>query len=232
LIQASDGNFYGTTVTGGTSSGAVFKITPAGVETVLHSFVGGTTDGAMPQAALIQGIDGDFYGTTANGGTGSNGTVFKITSTGVESILHSFVPGIDGSDPVAALVQGTDGNFYGTTAGGGTGGSGTVFKITPTGVETVLYSFAGGTADGSVPSAALTQGSDGNFYGTTAAGGTFGFGTLFKITPTGVETVLYSFAGGTDGRSPRAPLTQGLDGIFYGTTNNGATSDLGTAFKF
>jgi uncharacterized repeat protein (TIGR03803 family) len=232
MIQASDGSFYSTTITGGIGNGAVFKITPAGVETVLYAFSGGTTDGAGPQAALIQGSDGDFYGTTANGGTGSSGTVFKITSTGVESVLHSFVPGIDGSDPVAALIQGTDGNFYGTTASGGTGGSGTVFKISPTGAETVLYSFAGGTTDGSVPSSALTQGSDGNFYGTTAAGGTFGAGTVFKITATGVETVLYSFAGGTDGRNPRTPLTQGADGMFYGTTNYGGSSDLGTAFRF
>jgi uncharacterized repeat protein (TIGR03803 family) len=156
--------------------------------------------------------------------------VFEVTPFGVETVLHSFAIA-DGSNPVAALIQGTDGNFYGTTASGGLYGNGTVFQMTPTGVLTVLHSFASGS-DGSNPLAALIQGSDGNFYGTTSAGGTFGYGTVFSITPAGAGTVLYSFSGGTDGRSPRTPLTLGGDGIFYGTTNSGGPNDVGTAFRF
>jgi uncharacterized repeat protein (TIGR03803 family) len=238
LIQGSDGNFYGTTQAGGTSnSGTVFKITPLGVETVLHFFAGGTTDGGFPIAALIQGGDGNFYGTTSGSGAG---TVFKITPSGVETVLHTFAGApTDGSTPAAALVLGSDGNFYGTTAGGGTSNTGTVFKITPGGVATVLHSFAGGTADGSRPNTALIQGNDGNFYGTSAYGGiggdvsmgSSGNGTVFRITSAGVETMLYSFAGGTDGSNPSA-LILGADGIFYGTTSNGGSSNLGTVYRF
>jgi len=233
-IQGSDGNFYGTTASGGTSGkGTVFKVTPAGVETVLYSFTGGTTDGVSPRAALIQGSDGNFYGTTSGGGTSNTGTVFKVTPAGVETVLYSFAGGTtDGVSPRAALIQGSDGNFYGTTASGGTSGKGTVFKVTPAGVETVLYSFTGGTTDGSVPVAALIQGSDGNFYGTTSSGGASSVGTVFKITPAGVETALHSFAGGTsDGGQPIAALIQGGDGNFYGTTSSGSANNTGTVFK-
>jgi uncharacterized repeat protein (TIGR03803 family) len=233
LTQGSDGNFYGTTALGGTSNaGIVFKITTAGVETVLYSFAGGT-DGSYPYAALTLGKDGNFYGTSVGGGIGGNGTVFKITPSGFETVLHSFAGGTDGSQPQAALVQGVDGNFYGTTSGGGTSGQGTVFKITSTGVETVIYSFTGGTPDGSAPYAALIQGGDGNFYGTTSYGGTSGQGAVFKISPIGVETVLYSFAGGTaaDGSSPNAALIQGNDGNFYGTSARGGIGNNGTLFK-
>jgi uncharacterized repeat protein (TIGR03803 family) len=231
IIQGSDGNFYGTTQLGGTSNiGTVFKITPAGVETVLHSFAGGTTDGSNPNA-LIEGSDGNFYGTTPSGGTGGYGTVFKITPAGVETVLHSFAGGTtDGSNP-SALIQGRDGNFYGITGGGGTSNNGTVFKITPAGVETVFYSFAGGTTDGAYPSSALIQGSDGNFYGTTYQGGNAGAGTVFRITSTGVEAVLHSFAEYTDGINPNA-LIEGSDGNFYGTTEGGPhPSPLCTVFK-
>jgi uncharacterized repeat protein (TIGR03803 family) len=225
LTQGSDGNFYGTTALGGASNeGTVFKITPAGVETLLYSFTGGA-DGGQPQAALIQASDGNFYGTTIGGGTSGQGTVFKITSSGFESVLYSFTGGGDGGVPQAGLVQGVDGNFYGTTAGGGASGEGTVFSITSTGVETVLHSFAGGAADGNHPYAALIQGGDGSFYGTTAGGGASSQGTVFKITPTGVETVLYSFAGGfvgvADGGDPTTALIQGRDGNFYGTAGGG-----------
>ncbi len=237
LIQGTDGNFYGTTLTGGTNgTGTVFKITPAGVETVLHSFGGGTdgngSSGGIP--GLIQGTDGNFYGTTNRGGTNDTGTVFKITSAGVEAVLHSFGPygsGADGISPEASLIQGADGNFYGTTSYGGTYNLGTVFKITPTGVETVLYSFGGGT-DGANPYAGLIQGTDGNIYGTTSFGGTNNRGTVFKITSAGVEAVLYSFgASSTDGAYPQAALIQGTDGDFYGTTAYGGTNYWGTVFK-
>jgi len=233
LIQGSDGNFYGTTDAGGAGGfGTVFKITPGGTETVLHSFTA-NSDGAEPEASLIQGSDGTFYGTTDIGGTSGNGTVFTITLTGIETVLHPFAgSSSDGSRPSAGLIQGGDGNFYGTTATGGASGVGTVFKITPSGTETVLYSFAGGSSDGSHPDGGLIQGSDGNFYGTTDAGGANGDGTVFKITPSGTETLLYSFTGGSsDGSNPTAGLIQGTDGNLYGTTFLGGANGHGTVFK-
>ena len=231
LIVGTDGNFYGTTVSGGTHSnaGTVFKITPTGVETVLYSF-GSVGDGTHPFAALIQGTDGNFYGTTLTGGANGAGTVFKLTPAGVETLLWSFGSGSDGAYPQSALIQGTDGNFYGTTLNGGANSTGTVFRITPTGVETVLYSFGTGI-DAQTPFAALLQGVDGNFYGTTQIGGAYGLGTVFEITSAGVESVLWSFGNGSDGQSPYAGLTQGADGNFYGTTETGGSAAVGTIFK-
>ena len=244
LVQGSDGNFYGTASFGGTSSGlctsdgcgVVFKLTPAGAETALYAFTGGT-DGAVP-ASLIQGTDGNFYGITVHGGQSNNGTVFKATPAGAETVLHSFAGGGDGALPQTPLVQGTDGNFYGTTASGGVNSNGIVFKITPAGAETLLYAFAGGTADGANPDTALIQGTDGNFYGTTNSGGDAscfdGCGTVFKITPAGAESVLYLFtASAIDGAEPPAAssLLQGSDGNFYGTTSDGGQFGFGTVFK-
>jgi uncharacterized repeat protein (TIGR03803 family) len=231
LIQATDGNFYGTTSYGGVySDGTVFKITPAGVETLLYSFGSSASDGAHPWGALIQGTDGNFYGTTVSGGTHSNaGTVFKITPAGSETVLWSFGGGTDGTHPYAGLLQGVDGNFYGTTLTGGANTVGTVFKITPAGVETVLWSFGSGT-DGTNPEAGLILASDGNFYGTTQNGGVNSAGTVFKITPAGAETVLYSFASSGDGTNPYAALVQGADGNFYGTTQNGGADSVGTVY--
>jgi uncharacterized repeat protein (TIGR03803 family) len=232
LIQGSDGNFYGTTGYGGTSGlGTVFKITPAGAETVLHSFSGGG-DGIVPFVGLVQGSDGNFYGTTGFGGTNNRGTVFKITPAGVETVLHSFGSGTDGWDLGAPLIQGSDGNFYGVTTNGGTSASGTAFRITPAGVETVLYSFgSGGATDGTFPLAGLIQGRDGNFYGTTGAVGNTDSGTVFRITPLGVETILHTFGSGTDGSTPEGQLIQSSDGNFYGTTASGGAADSGTIFR-
>jgi uncharacterized repeat protein (TIGR03803 family) len=220
---------------------AVTCIAAVPAETNLHYF-GTGTDGANPAAALIQGTDGNFYGTTYGGGAGGTGTVFKITPVGVETALYSFTgKDGDGANPKAALIQGTDGNFYGTTYYGGTTGTGassagTVFKITPAGVETVIYSFTGKNGDGANPAAGLIQDADGNFYGTTYFGGStsvgvfgpgsglYSSGTVFKITATGVETVLHSFTGSTgDGSNPAAGLILGADGNFYGTTYYGGT---------
>ena len=242
LVQGTDGNFYGTTTAGGTGKfctdgcGTVFKITPEGELTTLHSFNG--TDGIFPEAGLVQGTEGSFYGTTIFGGTSNNcdggcGTVFKITPQGELTTLHSF-NGTDGDTPLAVLVQGTDGNFYGTTSDDdGTGKSGTVFKITPKGKLTTLHNFNG--TDGRAPRAGLALGADGNFYGTTLFGGignnncTFGCGTVFKITLKGKLTTLHRF-NGADGDGPQAVLTQDTDGNFYGTTVNGG-ANLGTVFK-
>jgi uncharacterized repeat protein (TIGR03803 family) len=230
LLLASDGNFYGMAGGGTNNKGALFKITPAGDETVLWSF-GAGTDGQSPTGGLIQASDGNFYGMTNAGGANAAGTVFKITPAGAETVLWSFGAGTDGSSPYGNLVQGSDGNFYGTTeSGGANANDGTVFKITPAGVETVLHSFAGGS-DGNYPYGSLIQGSDGNFYGMTANGGTNGAGTVFKITPAGAETVLWSFAGGSDGNYPQGSLIQGSDGNFYGMTDFGGTNGDGTVFK-
>jgi uncharacterized repeat protein (TIGR03803 family) len=150
----------------------------------VYSFAGGSSDGAKPYAALIQGSDGNFYGTTLYGGPYSNGTVFKLTPTGTETVLHFFSGASgDGAVPATSVLQASDGNFYGTTYVGGTTSAGTVFEVTPGGTETVLYSFgAAGNGDGEFPSGALIQGSDGNLYGTTQAGGASGSGTAFKVT--------------------------------------------------
>ena len=242
VIQATDGNFYGTTEHGGTSSaGAVFKITQAGVLTGLYSFCSQTNcpDGENPEAGLVQGTDGNFYGATSAGGISNAGTVFKITPAGALTTLHLFCSQTncaDGETPYSSLVQATDGNFYGTTFAGGTSNSGTVFKMTQAGVLTTLYSFCSQTncTDGAAPIAALAQATDGDFYGTTEAGGANLKGTVFKITSAGGVTTLYSFCSQSnclDGWMPQAGLAQGTDGNFYGVTYIGGTSNEGTVFK-
>jgi len=238
LVQGSDGNFYGTTLVGGAISyGTVFKITPTGSLTSLYSFASKAGDGNNPEAGLVLGSDGSFYGTTSGGGAISCGAVFKITTDGnasgtTETTLHSFSGGADGSVPSAGLVQGSDGNFYGTTLLGGMSGQGAVFKITPSGSLTALYSFGTQAGDGTHPSTELVRGSDGNFYGTAFLGGATGFGTVFKITPSGVQSTLYSFKGLADGGKPYAGLVQGSDGSFYGTTQYGGVNGTGAVFKF
>ena len=227
LIQGTDGNFYGTTSQGGgANAGTVFQVTPVGTLTVLYSFAG--TDGAYPYGGLIQGTDSSFYGTTSQGGASGAGTIFQLSPLGTLSVLYSFTGSTDGAYPYAGLIQGSDGNFYGTTLQGGASGVGTVFQLTPAAL-TVLYSFTGGT-DGAFPYASLLQGTDGNFYGTTFQGGASNFGTAFQMTPTGSLTVLHGFAGGTDGAYPFAGLVQGTDGNFYGTTASGGISSVGTVF--
>ena len=253
LVQGSDGNFYGTTFcTTGTfhlttslpspaltcGGGTVFKVTPSGTLTTLHYFNG--TDGAAPpKGGLIEGSDGNYYGVAGAGGANNQGTVFKITPGGTLTTLYNFA-GPDGYGPVG-LMQGADGNFYGTTVQGGNFsvcdfyGCGTVFKLTPSGTLTTLHSFTG--ADGAYPLAAVVQGSDGNFYGTTSAAGAHQTclpenycGTVFKITPSGTLTTLYNFAG-QDGASPQAALLPANDGNLYGTTYMGGSVNFGTAFR-
>ena len=242
LVQATDGNFYGTTSGYGSSGlGTVFKITPSGTLTTLHSF--DFSDGAHPSAGLIQATDGNFYGT-AGAGANSHGTIFKITPSGRLSTLYSFCPQYpncpDGSDPSAGLIQATDGNFYGTTVDGGANcepvGCGTVFKITPSGTLITLYSFCSQTncADGANPYAGLIQATDGNFYGTTSGFATGTNSTVFKITPSGTLTTLYTFCSQpncADGSNLHAGLIQATDGNFYGTTVYGGANGDGTVFK-
>ncbi len=208
---------------------ALANVSPAQTLTTLHNFAGPPNDGAAPSAGLVQGTDGNFYGTTTTGGANNKGTVFKITPSGTVTVLHSFAgPPNDGNGPTAGLIQASDGNFYGTTEFGGSNGTGTVFKITPSGTVTILYSFA--CSDGCSPLGGLIQASDGNFYGTTSFEGTSSRGTVFKITPSGTVTILYSFVC-SDGCYPRGGLVQGSDGNFYGTTSLGGASNKGTVFK-
>jgi uncharacterized protein (TIGR03437 family) len=247
LTLGADGNFYGTAAEGGTADcpggtnphgcGTIFKITPSGTLTTLHTF--NSTDGQQPVAPLTLGTDGNFYGTTEYGGPLNCGTVFQIAPAGTLTVLHYFNCS-DGAAPEAGLTLGTDGNLYGSTATGLSGepsANGTIFKITPAGVFTTIRSFD--VADGQQPVAALTLGADGNFYGTTRNGGGYncpteaylqGCGTVFRITPTDALTTLYSFAG-TDGQQPVAPLTLGTDGNFYGTTQGGGANGSGTFFS-
>jgi uncharacterized repeat protein (TIGR03803 family) len=223
-LQASDGNFYGVTIAGGTyGRGMAYRLTPGGTETALWNF-GGATDGSSPAGALILGADGNFYGTTNGGGQSGFGTVYRLTPEGTETILWNFgdVPN-DGQNPQAGLLLANDGNFYGTTFNGGSAGMGTVFRVTPDGTESVLWNFWVTVGDGNNPTAAPIQGSDGNLYGTCQGGGTADWGTIYRITLDGAETVLWSFIPGeyttsTDGTSPTGPLVQGPDGNLYGTT--------------
>ncbi len=236
LLLATDGNFYGVTQGGGAyNAGTVFRITSAGVLTTLHSF--DTTDGIGPLGGLVEGLDGNLYGTTYQGGANGLGTVFKITPAGALTTLHSFA-GTDGTEPVGTLVQGLDGEFYGVTYSGGTYLYGTIFKITSTGTLTTLHNFADDT-DGYYPDAGLALGNDGNFYGTTlvpgagaapTSGPNAAYGTVFKITPGGSLTTLHSFDF-SDGANPSAALIQATDGHFYGTTALGGTTDNGTLFR-
>ncbi len=230
LAQDGAGVFYGTTFAGGSNGyGGVFQITSGGALTPLYSFTNGA-DGAQPDAALLFGADGNFYGTTTTGGSNGAGTVFRITPGGALTPLYSFTNGLDGAEPVAALAQAQSGLLFGATYAGGSSGNGTLFKVTTNGAFTAIYSFTGGI-DGAAPGAALAAGSDGNFYGATSAGGANGNGALFKITPRGLFTPIYAFTGGTDGASSYALLAPGADGDFYGTTQYGGRDGLGAVFK-
>ena len=231
LLQAADGAFYGTTSTQGAANrGTVFKVTPAGAFSVLHTFTGGPADGADSDGALIQTADGNFYGTTSAGGVSGRGTAFTITPAGVVRILHSFTGGADGAAPRAALVQGRDGSFYGTTSAGGAADAGTVFRMTADGSVTILHAFTGGPIDGAGPHAALIQSADGTFYGTTSAGGASGAGTVFSMNASGTVTVLHAFTGGADGANPYAPVIQATDGNLYGTAEGGGVG-AGVVFR-
>jgi uncharacterized repeat protein (TIGR03803 family) len=239
LIQASNGNLYGTTFQGGANSvGTVFKITPSGTWTKLHDF-GSSNDGSSPEGDLVEATDGNLYGTTHLGGDNDDGTVFKMTLGGTLTTVYRFCAQsgcLDGAKPDAGLVQGADGKLYGTTFSGGVNALGTVFKITLNGRLTSLYSFCpqNGCPDGAGPEAALVQAADGNFYGTTISFGVNGHGTIFRITPSGTLTTLYNFCAQSncpDGAFPQATLLQDTNGTFYGTTPSGGANNDGTVFS-
>jgi uncharacterized repeat protein (TIGR03803 family) len=246
VILGKDGDLYGTSEGGWAYGytgrpGSVFKSTLTGQQTILHAFpqpAGVSTDGECP-TALVLGSDGNFYGTTEAGGTTGLGTVFQVTPTGAEKVLHTFAESTDGATPHAGLIEASDGTFYGTTSAGGKYGVGTVFKITSAGSEAVVYSFSGGvdgSKDGAFPYAPLTQGPDGNLYGTTLYGGASSTGTVFQLTPAGEEKVIYSFGKIPDGNYPLTMILAS-DGNFYGFTeaggsvSNGFTYGNGTVFE-
>ena len=225
LIQALDGSFWGASNTQYAGDyGALFRLvptaTPPYTESVPVDF--NFTNGNEPNLP-VQGTDGNLYGTTVAGGTSNLGLIFKTTAAGKITILHTFIgyPN-DGTNPIGALVQANDGNFYGVTYIGGAKNLGSVFKITPSGTYTLLHSFAGYPSDGTHPRSGLIVGSDGNLYGTTLQGGAKNDGAVYKITPAGVVTILYSFCSVTnctDGFSPVQPLVQHTNGKFYGNTS-------------
>lgn len=247
LLMDGAGDFYGTTETGGAyGAGTVFELSAAGAETVLHSFLalGMGPDGENPQAALIRDGAGNLYGTTANGGAGVAGTVFKVSANGTATVLYSFGPTTtDGHTPHAGVVMDGAGNIYGTTASGGANGGGrgdgVVFSLSAGGKETVLHSFGASANDGVSPYASLLIDSAGNLFGTTKAGGAYGSGgpraggTVFKLSPAGTETILYSFGAGgaSDGSSPQARLIMDGAGNLYGTTAGGGAHGDGTVFR-
>ncbi len=235
-----NGVLFGTTFSGGPKDeGTVFKVSSSGAENVLYSFKGGT-DGGNPMAALLN-VKGVLYGTTVTGGARGIGTVTEISTSGKERVLYSFKGGADGEYPEAGLID-LNGTFYGTTDGGGaygTGcygyGCGTVFSVTTSGKESVLYTFVGPRDGGGSPTAGLID-VNGTLYGTTYAGGStycpggYYCGTVFRVTTSGGETVLYNFKGHRDGANPAAPLIA-VNGTLYGTTQDGGFSSGGTVFK-
>lgn len=229
LVQATDGNFYGITkYSSGGTYGTIFKLTTAGVYTVLKK-LDLTTTGGYPNGSLFVNTDGYFYGMTNQGGSGFNGTIFKINATGVFTVITALSGAAHGNEPQENLVTGKDSALYGLTRYGGVYNYGTVFKVCG-GVTSVLRSF-NKTTDGANPTGALLRATDGNFYGMTEAGGTNSVGTIFKITPTGGYTVLRQLKTATDGAYPKGSLVQGRDGALYGMTNTGGTGSGGTIFR-
>jgi uncharacterized repeat protein (TIGR03803 family) len=235
------GFLWGTASSGGSSGvGVVFRLSTSGEEAVLHEFTGGS-DGANPQGHLVMDRSGNFYGTTTAGGVSNAGTVFKVTRKGVETVLYSFTGKADGAIPVAGLAIDKAGNLYGTTTAGGASGNGTVFKLaipTVTGgkwTEEVLYSFGTGT-DGATPVAGVTFDASGNLYGTTSSGGTYGYGTVFELTPSTpswTESILHHFELESDGGVPYAGLVLDGEKLYGAATEGGAggQSGGGTIFE-
>lgn len=229
LIQASDGYLYGTTMRGGAGgAGTVFRIDTEGAIIVLHTF--DYVTGASSVAQLVEGRDGRLYGTTMGGGTFLQGVLFSIDTSGRLTVLHSFEDQSTGSIPEHGVTFGRDGNLYGTTFNGGALGLGTMFRATPGGQVTVLHSFDS-SREGGHPSARLTRGGDGLFYGTTTSGASGGAGTVFRSDSAGELTVLHAFDVHTTGQSSFGPLIELTDGIFIGPASRGGPYGSGTIFR-
>jgi uncharacterized repeat protein (TIGR03803 family) len=227
-IEGRDGNFYGTTEIGGTfHAGTIYKITPSGKLTTLHSF--DNTHGAQPIGPLVEGSDGNFYGTAVTGGPANAGSIFKITPAGKFKVLHYF-DGSDGFDPSSLLIEAKDGVFFGTGYSGGAQNTGTVFKITAQGEFKVIHEF-NGTTDGGNPYAGLVAASDGNFYGVNSFNGDAGnHGTIFRISSQGDFAVVHTFDG-ANGATPQVTLRQHSGGVLFGDTTFGGAFGNGTFFR-
>jgi len=227
LAQGRDGNFYSESNQGGSFlKGTVFQLTPSGTVTIIYSFTG-NADGQFPEGGITLGADGNFYGDAKTGGTGNNGTVFKVTPSGTLTLLHTFTNKGDGLNPMYSLILNPNGNFYGATSQGNNSAPETIFQVAPSGTFktvrtlTTAQGFSGGQ---------LSQGSDGNLYGGTNAGGANGLGTAFKMTPGKVVTVLHDF-NGTDGAFAAFGLVQASDGKFYGATKGGGSANAGVIYS-
>jgi uncharacterized repeat protein (TIGR03803 family) len=224
-VEASDGNLYGAVTGGGVEPGAVYKLTASGIFSTIHNFTG--YDGFSPQSSLIQASDGRLYGTTygtTNLGGTNCGTIVKLTLSGTGKAVYTFPCGNGAANPSAALVQATDGNFYGTTFYGGSKGEGTIFKMTLQGLVSILHNFGEISLDGTNPNMSLVQGTDGNLYGITQSGGN-GYGTIFQMSLSGDYRVLYAFTLSEPNANPAGGLIQHTNGLFYGTTAGGFLSD-------
>jgi uncharacterized repeat protein (TIGR03803 family) len=242
MVQATNGNYYGTTHQGGKNGGGnVFEVTPAGKLSTIYSFCAQTncTDGEDPWSALLLGSDGNFYGTTNIGGsTDDAGTVFKMTIGGKITTLYNFCSAgcsSSGEYPVG-LVEASNGNYYGATSNSGANNGGTLFEVSSTGTFKLVYSFCArkGCADGSYPLSGPMQAINGTLYGTTNTGGSHGDGVVYEITTAGLFKVLYNFCSQTgcaDGQSPLGGLTQDSKGNLYGTTYWGGAYGYGTVFE-
>lgn len=242
LTLAPDGSYYGATSNNGVAGlGTLFRVGPDGTLKTLAEFTGNgsTNKGSLPYSTLTLGPNGHLYGSTVKGGAGDFGTLFEASTDGVVTTLVEFTgngPANKGATPGSGVMLASDGNFYGTTNAGGANNFGTIFKLTPAGALTTLVSFTGNGASnkGSAPYATLVEGTDHNFYGSTSAGGSRDYGTLFKVTPAGVLTTLVEFLDDRTtniGAYPQATLTPGNDGNFYGTTATGGKTGDGTVFK-
>jgi uncharacterized repeat protein (TIGR03803 family) len=240
VIMDAAGNLYGTTLQGGDfGAGTVFKVNPSGHETVLYAFTG-LYDGAFPYSGLLMDAAGNLYGTASSGGFPAyTGLVFKLDTSGHETVLYYFMNRGDAAYPLADVIMDAKGNLYGTTYYGGASGAGTVFKVDTAGTETVLYPFTGGN-DGSNPVAGVIMDAEGNLYGTTEFGGSspncgpFGCGVAFKLDTANKETVLHTFGGqGGEGANPTAGLVLDAKGNLYGATEcgGGGSNGAGMVFK-
>lgn len=234
LMMGAAGFMYGTTSAGGAyGNGTIFRIGPTGIFQTIYAFKGGS-DGSSPQGFLIEDSAGHLYGTTESGGTFGGGTVFRIVNNS-KTIVHNFGGGNDGSAPLAGLVFDAAGNLYGTTSAGGANGNGTVFMLSPRGPlwgETILYSFGTGS-DGAIPYAAVALDSAGDVLGTTSAGGSGGYGTIFQLSKahSWAETVVYNFTNQNDGAVPYAGLIADGHGNFYGAATEGGNQGGGSIFE-
>jgi uncharacterized repeat protein (TIGR03803 family) len=241
LVQASDGNLYGTTLRGGANDkGTVYRITLDGTLTQIHDFTG--DDGENPEGELVVGPDGNLYGTTLQGGKDSRGTIFRMTLAGVLTSLYSFpslsafstagvATNATGANPRAGLFLAADGNFYGTAYQGGPIGYGTVYRVTPAGAVTVVHAFTGPSTGGAFPLSTVSQDAAGNLYGTTERGGALNQGSAWRVNTSGQFSLLHGFTGSSiDGANPYATLLP-LNGYLYGATYTDSNTRLGAIFK-